>query len=123
MSDELTIGSGKRQALTCCLCGQPITGYGHNPDTDPNRWQKPLGAERCCERCNHERVLPARMGLGYQGLGTYEAKLVTEIMSQLATPAPYNDLEDPERGVGHPRAQNPGAQPGARPPEGEGGKI
>jgi hypothetical protein len=46
----------------CCLCGKPCepwhaepTGYGNNPD--------PLGFEgdRCCNDCNTEFVIPARI--------------------------------------------------------------
>lgn len=41
---------------TCCLCGQMFIGYGNNP------W--PLShdiEERCCDDCNSEKVIPARL--------------------------------------------------------------
>lgn len=40
----------------CCICGKPFTGWGNNPypvvKTD--------GAE-CCDECNLEKVVPARI--------------------------------------------------------------
>lgn len=46
---------------TCVLCGQPCepwheppTGYGHNP--------APLADDgRCCNTCNDDQVIPARL--------------------------------------------------------------
>lgn len=56
-------------APACCLCGvklQPwhpgATGYGHNPD--------PLSEhpdDRCCDACNDELVIPARLAQIYGG--------------------------------------------------------
>ena len=38
----------------CCICGEKLEGYGNNP--------APLAEKgRCCDRCNLEKVLPARM--------------------------------------------------------------
>ena len=40
----------------CCLCGKIITGWGNNPwpvDKDPDH--------ECCDRCNAEKVIPARI--------------------------------------------------------------
>lgn len=38
----------------CCICGEPITGYGNNP--------YPVKEEgRCCDACNIKFVIPARM--------------------------------------------------------------
>jgi len=38
---------------TCCLCGEEFDGYGNNPE--------PLAGEgSCCDRCNAEKVIPAR---------------------------------------------------------------
>lgn len=37
----------------CCLCGEEFEGYGNNPE--------PLVSEgSCCDRCNAEKVIPAR---------------------------------------------------------------
>ena len=38
---------------TCCLCGGEFEGYGNNP--------APLkDSGECCDRCNAEKVIPAR---------------------------------------------------------------
>ena len=38
---------------TCCLCGGEFEGYGNDP--------APLKESgECCDRCNAEKVLPAR---------------------------------------------------------------
>jgi hypothetical protein len=65
------------EAPACSICGGPVEpwptppgevprGYGHNPE--------PLASfeERCCDRCNIERVIPARMGRLTGALGTLE---------------------------------------------------
>lgn len=38
----------------CCLCGKEFEGYGNNPD--------PLASSKkvCCDKCNWEKVIPAR---------------------------------------------------------------
>ena len=42
----------------CCICGEPIEGYGNNPepfmDTDEGQ---------CCDGCNLKFVIPARLAL------------------------------------------------------------
>jgi hypothetical protein len=38
---------------TCCLCGKYFKGYGNNA------W--PVGTGKCCNKCNEEKVLPARV--------------------------------------------------------------
>ena len=50
---------------TCSLCGGPYTHWGNNP--------YPLKdiSERCCDKCNHEKVLPARMNLPEGALGDW----------------------------------------------------
>ena len=38
----------------CCICGEPIEGYGNNP--------RPYKHEgRCCDACNLKFVIPARL--------------------------------------------------------------
>lgn len=38
----------------CCLCGKVFNGYGNDP------WPvKDSG--RCCDKCNTEKVIPARL--------------------------------------------------------------
>lgn len=37
----------------CCICGKEFKGYGNNPE--------PYAIEgRCCDKCNIEKVIPAR---------------------------------------------------------------
>ncbi len=38
----------------CCICKMPFTGYGNNPDPVKKRG-------RCCDSCNAEKVIPARI--------------------------------------------------------------
>ena len=44
----------------CCVCGKTFVGFGNNP--------APIAHEgRCCDKCNEQRVIPARyvrMALG-----------------------------------------------------------
>ena len=42
--------------MRCCLCGREFSGHGHNPH--------PLSrnpVDRCCDNCNSEGVIPARL--------------------------------------------------------------
>lgn len=50
---------------TCSLCGGPYEHYGNNP--------YPLAEvdERCCDQCNYERVIPARLHKPEGYLGTW----------------------------------------------------
>lgn len=38
----------------CALCGIEFVGFGHNPEPLSN-------TGRACDRCNDERVIPARL--------------------------------------------------------------
>lgn len=40
----------------CCICGEPIEGYGNNPE--PYKHEG-----RCCDACNLKFVIPARLAL------------------------------------------------------------
>ena len=46
------------QFKVCCICGKKFEGYGNNPS--------PVKEEgECCDNCNLEQVIPARLiGLG-----------------------------------------------------------
>jgi hypothetical protein len=44
---------GKQVDGTCCICGEPIEGFGNNAE--------PVATGRCCDACNIKFVLPARM--------------------------------------------------------------
>lgn len=39
---------------TCCICGEKIEGWGNNP------WPIKEDGE-CCDKCNYEKVIPARI--------------------------------------------------------------
>jgi hypothetical protein len=46
------------EAGTCCLCGQKYTLYGNNP------WPlSTVETDRCCRKCDDERVIPERLRL------------------------------------------------------------
>jgi hypothetical protein len=43
---------------TCCLCGHRYTLYGNNP------WPlSTVETDRCCRKCDDERVIPERLRL------------------------------------------------------------
>lgn len=41
----------------CCICGEPIEGYGNNPEP----YMSAENGERCCDACNWHFVIPARL--------------------------------------------------------------
>ena len=46
--------------VDCSLCGAPLDDFGHNP------WPLALNEkERCCDKCNIEKVVPARLEMLY----------------------------------------------------------
>lgn len=54
MTGEAVPGAGKQAVHVCCLCGALVLGGGNNP--------APLADEgRCCDRCNRDKVVPARI--------------------------------------------------------------
>lgn len=48
----------KEEKQTCCLCGKEYTGWGNNA------W--PLADGQCCDDCNWEQVIPARIASAYR---------------------------------------------------------
>jgi hypothetical protein len=42
-----------KESNICCLCTKPYNGYGNNA--------RPLNNGNCCNQCNLERVIPARL--------------------------------------------------------------
>ena len=51
IKDMMKDGGRKKE---CCICGKEFTGYGNNP------W--PIMKDgQCCDECNFEIVLPARL--------------------------------------------------------------
>ena len=43
----------KEIKLDCVICKQEIIGYSHNAE--------PFAKGKCCERCNHNVVIPTRL--------------------------------------------------------------
>jgi hypothetical protein len=41
----------------CCICGEPIEGYGNNPEP----YTSGSDGSRCCDGCNLKFVIPARI--------------------------------------------------------------
>lgn len=42
--------------FTCCICGKIFSGYGNNPYPVSKNEN-----DRCCDQCNRDAVIPARM--------------------------------------------------------------
>lgn len=47
---------GEKLDNICCICGEPIVGYGNNPEP-----VKPYSEGRCCDSCNIRFVINARI--------------------------------------------------------------
>ena len=41
----------------CCICHKEFTGWGNNPDP----YKPEDGNDRCCDDCNMNFVIPARI--------------------------------------------------------------
>lgn len=46
------------KSATCCICGEPLDGYGNNPEPFMS-----YEAGECCDGCNLKFVIPARLDL------------------------------------------------------------
>ena len=44
---------GSQRWFKCCLCDKQAKGWGNNP--------QPLMSGKCCDECNTDKVIPARM--------------------------------------------------------------
>lgn len=53
-TDYKVVGNVIEPSKICCLCGKPYTGYGNNPDPIKK-------SGRCCDNCNNNKVIPARI--------------------------------------------------------------
>lgn len=53
MSDIGRYGLGTTEGKICSICQRPYTGFGNNA------W--PVNEGRCCDACNSEVVIPARI--------------------------------------------------------------
>lgn len=49
------------QENVCCICGKSFTDWGNNP------WPIVTDEDaRCCDACNDEKVVPARLALMFK---------------------------------------------------------
>ena len=60
---------------TCCICGAKITGWGNNP------WPVKTTGE-CCDKCNLEKVIPARIEKLYSKTDTTTKDMSLEELSE-----------------------------------------
>jgi len=73
MKNQFGNGSGKVVECRCSICGGLVEpwpgghGFGNNPQP-----VRPDINDRCCNRCNAEIVIPARLGLPPGSLGSLE---------------------------------------------------
>lgn len=57
-TENESLEEDKEEKQTCCLCGKEYTGWGNNA------W--PLADGQCCDDCNWEQVIPARIASAYR---------------------------------------------------------
>ena len=63
--------SGVEENGKCCICKEFLSNpYGNNPEPVRKRG-------KCCDKCNYDKVIPARMG-GRIDFGTWEEHLLTQ---------------------------------------------
>jgi hypothetical protein len=55
------------EKFKCCLCDKEVEGFGNNPDPLGNLGED----EECCDECNLNKVIPARIEK-YETLKTLE---------------------------------------------------
>ena len=74
----------KRMEDCCCICGEPLNGYGNNPAPY-------IKDGRCCDACNSKFVIPARIDLmrqaenpnGEEETSTKEAYITESLPSSI----------------------------------------
>ena len=59
----------RQNSFTCCICGKKRFGFGNNPYPlcDVNDY-----TSRCCDECDYEHVIPARIAMYYRKKGDQE---------------------------------------------------
>lgn len=63
--------NGRDDMPICCICkGHLNNPYGNNPQPVRKRG-------KCCDKCNYDKVLPARMG-GLMDLGSWEEHILQQ---------------------------------------------
>lgn len=70
--DEKQFNEDKDEKQICCICGKEYIGYGNNAE--------PVKAGRCCDDCNINQVIPARL----LKINVSENKSMTEIFQNLS---------------------------------------
>jgi len=70
--DEKQFNEDKDEKQICCICGKEYDGYGNNAE--------PVKAGRCCDDCNINQVIPARL----LKINVSENKSMTEIFQNLS---------------------------------------
>lgn len=53
--NRLTEAKEEKEQEVCCICGEPIEGYGNNAE--------PYKHGKCCDACNFKFVIPARLNI------------------------------------------------------------
>ena len=59
-------GGGKSETKLCSICGRPYTGMGNNPQPVIDNFDR-----RCCDECNYNVVVPARLARQAKGQSPY----------------------------------------------------
>jgi len=70
--------NGRDDMPICCICkGHLNNPYGNNPQPVRKRG-------KCCDKCNYDKVLPARMG-GLMDLGSWEEHILQQKVMAIAS--------------------------------------
>lgn len=84
--DEEPVEEELEDEHKCCICGEPIEGHGNNPF--------PVKTEGdCCDKCNAEVVIPARIEKMKAAASEKVNEELTETESEEVKPAPEESEE------------------------------
>ena len=86
----------EQEHYTCCICGKKFDGYGNNPwPICKNYYPDTRIINTCCDECNAQYVIPARMGKTLPDwimkkfhLTVVKVESDEQILSQILTQAP-----------------------------------
>lgn len=81
--DESLKEDKEENKKVCVICGKPITGYGNNA--------QPVKDGKCCDKCNQEVVIPAR--IKKMGLKEEAEDLDIDTKVEIMEPETLDDLE------------------------------
>ena len=82
-SDLSSLNESLDEDKKCVICGKPITGYGNNA--------QPVKDGNCCDKCNQEVVIPARIKM--MGLKEEAEDLDIDTKAEIIEPETLDDLE------------------------------